>query len=255
MKTIFVVLFVFIICMTHQYSYAQDKTITAGGIDYRIKSFGQGPVTVIFESGISLPLETWFSIDDKVAKFAKVFLYDRAGIGKSGFSSKQRTIPQYVLELRQILQELNLSPPYVLVSHSMGGYIARYFTWKYPSEVMGLLLIDPAPESLYDKLSGKKLKTYLQTGEDYYSKKSKGSHAEWKSLYNNRNYMTLARIKDDIPAILLSSSGGNMAKDQKLIVNKHGNTQFIKIHGSHFIHNENPGIIVKHIKSLIEKVK
>lgn len=230
-----------------------EKIVKVNDIEFRLKVYGHGDVTVIFESGIGLPLETWYSIDDSTANYAKVFLYDRAGIGKSSLSLLPRTVPNYIRELRSLLNYENISPPYVFVAHSMGGYIARYYSWKYPQEVSGVLLVDPAPETMYDSMSKEELKKYLAKGDDYYSKKDRGRQLEWDYLYSNRKYMY--DIETSIPVIVLSSSEGNMAKYHKQIYEKWENSKIVEVDGSHFIHNEHPEMIVEYIKAILFDLK
>ena len=43
---------------------------------------------------------------------------------------------------------MGAAPPYLLVGHSLGGAFARHFAQRFPAEVAGLLLLDPAHEEL-----------------------------------------------------------------------------------------------------------
>jgi len=135
----------------------QERYVEIEGQQFRIREFGNGNKTVIFESGMSDSIEIWGAIPDSVANFARVFLYDRADIGKSDTSLQERTIPNMVGELRSILEHEHIDPPYVLVGHSLGGLITRYFSSQYPDDVKGLLLLDPAPESFWDHMSKRAL--------------------------------------------------------------------------------------------------
>jgi pimeloyl-ACP methyl ester carboxylesterase len=45
-------------------------------------------------------------------------------------------------ELHTLLQHAGISPPYILVGHSMGGYNIRLFASLYRSEVAGMVLVD-----------------------------------------------------------------------------------------------------------------
>jgi pimeloyl-ACP methyl ester carboxylesterase len=49
-------------------------------------------------------------------------------------------------ELHTALRNANVAPPYILVGHSVGGPYIRVFAGMYPSEVAGLVLIDPTQE-------------------------------------------------------------------------------------------------------------
>ena len=127
--------------------FGQERYTNIDGQKYRIKDLGKGDIAVILESGMSDSLEVWDSIPDSIAEFTRVFLYDRADIGKSDTSRVERTIPNMVNELRSILQQENIKPPYILVGHSLGSLITRYFSSEYSDEVKGLLLLDPSPEA------------------------------------------------------------------------------------------------------------
>jgi pimeloyl-ACP methyl ester carboxylesterase len=45
-------------------------------------------------------------------------------------------------ELHSLLHAAGVAPPYVLVGHSMGGYIVRLYASAYRSEVAGMVLVD-----------------------------------------------------------------------------------------------------------------
>ncbi|MGA2408502.1 MAG: hypothetical protein ABSF81_17390 [Bacteroidales bacterium] len=79
MKNVFAFILLFL-CLNLQ---GQERYVSIDGQKFRIKEFGVGDVTVIFENGMSDSLEAWGAIPDTVALFAHVFFYDRADIGKS----------------------------------------------------------------------------------------------------------------------------------------------------------------------------
>ena len=41
-----------------------------------------------------------------------------------------------------MLQAAGIAPPYLLVGHSFGGLVVRYFAAQYPGEVQGVVLVD-----------------------------------------------------------------------------------------------------------------
>ena len=124
------------------------KTVDLDGLAIRVRTAGlrardtQRPV-VIFESGGSAPLETWDAVLPGVAAFAPVVAYDRAGTGQSGWDSLPPTPERVVARLRRLLTTLDAAPPYVLVGHSWGGALIRYFGGTYAAATVGMLYIDP----------------------------------------------------------------------------------------------------------------
>lgn len=68
-------------------------------------------------------------------------------------SSDKPSNPQHgiaiVNSLRQLLSEVNLHPPYILVGHSLGGLYANLFARQYPDEIAGVVLLDSShPQEL-----------------------------------------------------------------------------------------------------------
>jgi pimeloyl-ACP methyl ester carboxylesterase len=67
-----------------------------------------------------------------------------------------RTSTQITAELRALLRAADVPPAYVLVGHSLGGLYARHYATRFPEEVAGLLLLDPAHED-YDAYMPRRL--------------------------------------------------------------------------------------------------
>ncbi len=97
---------------------------------------GHGSSTVIFENGLGDDLTTWKKVAPEVSSFAKVMTYDRL------VYSKQVTAQQIVDHLQELLKKEHLSPPYILVGHSLGGLYLQLFAREYPKEVEGMVLVD-----------------------------------------------------------------------------------------------------------------
>ncbi|KOS60344.1 alpha/beta hydrolase [Lysinibacillus agricola] len=124
------------------------KKLDIGGIELYYELLGEhheGP-TLVFDSGYGATLENWNSIKDEVSKFSRMFIYDRAGIGKSELDDRPRHSRQNVDNLRILLNKAGVKPPYVLVGHSLGGINVRLFASTYPEEVAGIVLLDSSHE-------------------------------------------------------------------------------------------------------------
>jgi pimeloyl-ACP methyl ester carboxylesterase len=97
---------------------------------------------VVFEYGVGEKLETWKPVQDEVSRFTETLAYNRAGYEGSPPASGIRDAVSVVDELRALLSERGLRPPYVLVGHSLGGLYMQYFARAFPDDVAGLVLVD-----------------------------------------------------------------------------------------------------------------
>lgn len=98
--------------------------------------------TVVFENGLEGHLEWWNKIIPEISRTHSVFAYNRPGIGNSDKTNRPRDANQIIEDLRATLKDLRIHPPYILVGHSLGGLYLQLFARKYPSEVLGLVLVD-----------------------------------------------------------------------------------------------------------------
>ncbi len=142
---------------------------------------GAGATTVVLESGLGDGLDPWDDVFPAIAQFARVFRYDRAGYGGSSRGTKPRTITQIATDLHGALHGAGLAPPYVLVGHSLGGFIVRGFAHLYPDEVAGLVFVDPATELIFAR-SAPELVREGNEEQEQALQGSPGGLAEWEQL-------------------------------------------------------------------------
>lgn len=107
---------------------------------------GKGDPTVIFISGAGTVGLDYYELQQKVSSKSAAFIYDRMGIGYSSHCILPRTSLAVIEELHELLEKAQLSKPYIVVGHSLGGLYARHFATKYQNDVLGLVLLDPAHE-------------------------------------------------------------------------------------------------------------
>jgi pimeloyl-ACP methyl ester carboxylesterase len=74
--------------------------------------------------------------------------YDRAGLGLSEARTEPSDLADGADDLHALVEAAGIEPPYVLLPHSMGAWYARYFTDRYPDEVVGVAFIDPTHPDL-----------------------------------------------------------------------------------------------------------
>ena len=118
------------------------RLVDVRGRKMDIDCTGEGTPTVILDSGLGDSYLSWRKVQPEIAKFTRVCSYDRAGLGYSEPSSQPRTSKVIAEELHALLQAASVSPPYVIVGHSMGGYDVRVYTSRYRNEIVGMVLVD-----------------------------------------------------------------------------------------------------------------
>ncbi len=127
------------------------KLVEAGGRKLHMVCAGQGAPTVVFESsGLSSSTE-WEKLMPDVAKAHRACAYDRPGMGWSEPVSGERTASDFVEELRGARTPAGEKPPYVLVGHTAGGALVRAFAAAHPDDVAGLVLVDVATASVFQR--------------------------------------------------------------------------------------------------------
>lgn len=97
---------------------------------------------IVFENGMASKYGNWETVVNEVSKTSTIFSYNRPRIGESENDSLPPTTKHIVENLRKMLLEKNLKPPYLLVSHSFGGAYIRSYASYYPDEVAGLIFVD-----------------------------------------------------------------------------------------------------------------
>ena len=146
-----------------QGAFAGQVAIGSGRELY-LRCAGRGSPTVLMDSGIHDSSDPWTltdttypapsspSVFQGVARFTHVCIYDRPGTirytnpvaltTRSTPVPMPRHLPAMAADLHKLLMRAGLREPIVIVAHSMGGLIDRYFAQTYRREVIGMVLVD-----------------------------------------------------------------------------------------------------------------
>jgi pimeloyl-ACP methyl ester carboxylesterase len=135
------------------------RLIDIGGSRLHVYTTGNGSPPVVFEAGIAATSLSWQLVQPEIAKFTETVSYDRAGLGWSGASLQSRTIWNVSDELRILLDRAEIPKPRILVAHSYGALVAIAYTARHPSEIAGMVLVDPVATCEWGEPSASHLKT------------------------------------------------------------------------------------------------
>jgi len=251
---------------------------------------GEGPVTVILESGFSSISIDWCYIQPKISKVARVISYDRGNYGWSKTKRKTMTALDSVEEFKELLDILNVKAPYILVGHSYGGLVMRLFSSMYPEDVVGLVLEDAVHENQYsleNKKHTEKFKRLVtfgymtslvglprllkqKIGRKFLTKEYDASlkyigytQGAYKSAYReyidteiSAKQLTNAKpLPQELPVIVISAKNDSEVwnQNQQLLTKLTNNTEHIQVDTGHSVHLEKPEIVIDSILKLINK--
>ena len=242
---------------------------------------GQGEPTVIFLTGKGRTQTDFKKVYNKIKNTTQIFSYDRAGLGQSEAFKNERTVDTMAFELHELLVKEKIKPPYVLVGHSLGGYIMRCFVNMYPNTVAGMIFVEPAHEYEFknglemrsdsDKIIFREeFKSYLKV-----QGRTKTHNAESKKCFDfdsagfstNQRIVRDLKVPSDIPMTLLISrkvdvDNEYIDKEVEYRIqffenwkNINSQTKIITTtKAGHFIQIDEPSLVIEEINALIEKI-
>src|SRR5258705_7135769 len=182
-------------------SVVLDEMIDVGGYRLHINCAGNpinGSPTVVMDAGGYDSSETWNKVQPEIAKFARVCVYDRAGLGKS----EPRLNPSYpsqevIKDLHTLLAKAHIAPPLVLVGHSFGGMNVRLYASQHPQEIVGMVLVDSVHEDEMDRW-------VAMLPQDNKQRMTDADKAQLARLSISEGQIRAAHWHSDIPLVVLT---------------------------------------------------
>jgi len=233
----------------------------------------KGAPTVVMDAGLGNSSESWLGIQPKVAGFARVCIYDRAGLGNSdpSISRHTQTITQIVRDLHNLLGRAGISGRLVLVGHSLGGINVRLYASMYPQAVAGMVLVDSAHEEQFARMNAlipEEIKKQfppgafeLMSNEKIDFNKDTERNARLSKWHTNIPLvvLTAANAKPDPPGPLayLAPKYEEIRQElqQDLVHRSTRGRQIIATRSRHFIHHDEPELVVNAIREVIEATR
>jgi pimeloyl-ACP methyl ester carboxylesterase len=114
------------------------KTSTFRGETITYSDTGKGRVVILLH-GFLGSHEIWQPIHDNLAKYFRVIAIDLPGHGKTACFGYVHSMDLMAKCVKSVMDNLRLKK-YVIVGHSMGGYVALAFGELFPDNLRGLCL-------------------------------------------------------------------------------------------------------------------
>ncbi|MBE0423984.1 MAG: alpha/beta fold hydrolase, partial [Lutibacter sp.] len=131
--------------MCHSFLYKNAKI--------HFTSTGIGSAVVLIHGFLENSL-MWQEVSQELSKRNRVICIDLLGHGKTGNLGYIHSMEDQAQMVKAVLNHLKVRK-YILVGHSMGGYVALAFAKLFPSNVKGLCLMNSTalPDSEEKKLN------------------------------------------------------------------------------------------------------
>lgn len=251
------------------------QQVTVDGRSVTVASLGHRGLSVVLESGIADDHSVWEDVQVAVAERARVLSYDRPGVGASVPSDEETTPERQAETLREVLKASGHEPPYVLVGHGSAAFALRRFIEMYPSDVAGLILVDPAHESedeAWTAIDADSWRSYVDGKRTFLGAVSPAAKSEFEA------YLDVLEGWDErtspespnVPAIVLSAGRTGESPEwvgeteqglrakvsiQRSFADELG-AEFRKVNGSSgYLHLEDPREVVEAIQTVLDAVE
>jgi pimeloyl-ACP methyl ester carboxylesterase len=253
---------------------AQGRRVSIGDFSLYLYCAGEGTPSVVFDSGLGDAWTIWSAVLPQVANFTQTCAYDRAGVGESDPATDlvpdTRTSLQMVEELHRLLHNAQITDPFVLVGHSLGGGNVQLYASLYPDEVAGLVLVDPAHEDQIVRGEAILPRENISLMDQFYAMGQEGTSKQ--SLLESGEQFRSRRALPNVPTIVLAAGKTVMPEGwgtwpledmaalnkelQQDLVSRTPQAQLIIAENSgHYIHMEQPELVVEAIRQVVSQVR
>ncbi len=250
-----------------------SEEVELDGYTLSVRDYGTGRPALIIEGGLACTKELYTGLQVDLSQKTRVISYDHAGIGDSTASGNPRTLPYYVEELRSLLGHKSISPPYILLGHSLGGHIIRYYAHLYPKEVAGLIFVEHPHEDWFKYIRAtwpkEDLDAYFEwwrpEGSDY-----EGTALKELLLYEKNCDLVRGILPPpDIPVLMFTGSANRhyhpdeLERDRvkwtemqaSIIEDVTDAKHIVDWETGHVPHREKPALFEQEIAAFIDKVR
>ena len=180
------------------------------------------------------------------------------------------TLEQVATELQNLLAAESLSPPYIFVGHSAGGFYIRKYAELYPDNVQGFVFVDSTPEQILVQLReidreraleeeavmAEMTPDRVKPENTYFSKITEtGVYPETGKLPDVPAALITA-MRQEYPQFLLHSIEGKQAWKNlhaQFITQFSNHLHIVSSVSGHNVHLEQPDVVVSAIRYVMQQ--
>lgn len=121
---------------------------------YSIKGSSNKKIVLLPGLGTPLPSADFAPLMREISQYHTAICIEYFGVGFSSTTSRERSIENYVEEIRESLAKAGFAKPYVLMPHSFSSLYCEFYASKYPDEVEAIISLDGTSSAHYEKVPG-----------------------------------------------------------------------------------------------------
>lgn len=250
-----------------------DRIFTVDGLKLHLRCGGdRAPASplVVLEAGAGNSADTWRDVHIPIAGFARVCAWDRPGRGSSELSPAVLNADRYVPLLSDLLKAAGEPGPYVLVGHSIGGVIAALFANQHRDAVVGMVLVDASHEEQNKRFNALPIVAPPADAKPIAPPApSPGMTPEPLPIIGLFELLAAQPWRGTVPLVVLTRGRrppvvGNPNVDARnavwldlqrdWVTRSPKGRQVIAANSGHYIHNEEPELVIGAVRSVIEAV-
>jgi pimeloyl-ACP methyl ester carboxylesterase len=251
------------------------REVSIGKARLSYRDSGTGSPAIVIISGMACHKDSYYPLHKSLADKTRVLSYDRPGLGDSTPTDEPRTLEYIDQDMTAFLKARNVPPPYVLIGHSLGGHIERYYAEKHPDDVAGLVFVDHPHEDWFRYIrstwtpeeSQKYFRFWMADNPGY-----EGTGTEELLAYEaNCDLVRGMKIRPDMPVLMFTGSNDGHYRDSppgrdadrkawtdmqaSLLEGVADAKHIVDWECGHMLHKDKPEMVESEIEAFIDRIR
>ena len=250
-------------------SVTLDRMVDVGGYRLYVNCAGKnilGSPTVVMDAGGLYSSVSWNKVQPGIAKLTQVCVYDRAGLGRSERRPNESYPSQEIVrDLHSLIVNAHMVAPFILVGHSFGGMNVRLYASQFPSEVVGMVLVDSVHEDEMDRwmaMMPAEIKKQLPASDEALRKRLAVSEAQVRAANWHSDIPLIVlthgiRSPDDYGISSMAATGEQLRLEmQEALARLSSRSKHILAEKSgHYIQRDQPELVIDAIRQVVEATR